>query len=187
MKKRMGIVLVVIIISFGFYQKNPLMDVMYQHRMQMQNHSMTGDPDYDFATMMSTHHKGGISMANIEISDGTDARIRNLAEEIKVSELRDTDILKEFLNAHKNTDTNPAFIQEMKTFLEKSNNDMQNSMQMKGNTDQLFRTLMAIHQEQGEELIRIYLKHGKHETLKALAQKMLIEQEKHRALLESIS
>ncbi len=186
MKIYRGIAVFAIIVSFGFYQKNPLMDVMHQYQMQMQNHSMTGDPDYDFATMMISHHKGGISMANIEIADGTDPKVRSLAEEIKESQLKDTDFLKEFLNAHRNTETDTTFVQEMKTHLEKSNNDMQNSMQMKGNTDQLFRTLMAIHHEHSEEMIQIYLKHGKHETLKALAQKMLSEHKSQRVLLESI-
>jgi uncharacterized protein (DUF305 family) len=186
MKTYTGIALLAIIISFGFYQKNPLMDAMYQYQMQMQDHSMTGDPDYDFANMMITHRKGGISMANIEISEGTDPKVRDLASDIKESQMKDTDFLKEFIYAHRNTETDTSFVQAMKTHLEKSNNDMQNSMQMKGNTDQLFRTLMAIHHEHSEEMIRIYLKHGKHETLKALAQKMLSSHKSQRILLESI-
>lgn len=186
MKIKWAIALAAMIISFGFSQKNPLMDVMHQHRMQIQNIALTGDPDYDFANMMLAHHKGGISMANIEISEGTDSRIQQLAEEIKQSQQKDTDVLKEFTNAHKNTEPDEAFLREMKSHLEKSNNDMQNSMQMTGNTDQLFRTLMSIHHEHGSEIIRIYLKHGKHETLKALAQKMLSDKEKQRVLLESI-
>lgn len=179
------ITLGVIWISFGFIQKNPLMDVMHRHRMQMQSQTLTGDPDYDFATMMLLHHKGGVSMANIEIGEGSDAGIRNLAEAIKVSLLKDTDILKEFLNAHRDSEPDTAFLQDMKIHLENSNNDMQNTMQMKGNTDQLFRTLMAIHHEHGEEIMRVYLKYGKHETLKTLGQKMLQEHEKQRILLES--
>lgn len=175
----------VIWISFGFIQKNPLMDVMHQHRMQMQSHTLTGDPDYDFATMMLLHHKGGVSMANIEIGEGTDAKIRNLAEAIKESQLKDTDVLKEFISAHKNSEPDTAFLREMKAQLDDSNNDMQNTMQMRGNTDQLFRTLMAIHHEHGEALMRIYLKYGKYETLKALAQKMLQEHENQRIMLEN--
>ena len=49
---------------------------------QMQAMKMTGDVDCDFATMMTHHHKHGIEMAEIELRDGKDDKMKAMARKI---------------------------------------------------------------------------------------------------------
>ena len=53
------------------------MDKMMKDMHSMQ---MSGDPDHDFAMMMKTHHQGAIDMANIELSKGTNAELKQVAQ-----------------------------------------------------------------------------------------------------------
>lgn len=43
---------------------------------------MTGDTDRDFATMMKMHHQGAIDMAQVELKNGKDAKMRAMAKRI---------------------------------------------------------------------------------------------------------
>lgn len=43
---------------------------------------MTGSTDKDFVTMMISHHKGAIDMAEVEAGNGTDPEVKKMAEDI---------------------------------------------------------------------------------------------------------
>ncbi|MBW6528487.1 DUF305 domain-containing protein [Sphingomonas sp. RHCKR7] len=42
----------------------------------------TGDPDTDFLAAMIAHHEGAVDMARKEIANGSDPRIRQMAENV---------------------------------------------------------------------------------------------------------
>lgn len=48
----------------------------------MDSMKMTGDADRDFATMMKIHHQGAIEMAQLELKNGKDAKMRAMAKRI---------------------------------------------------------------------------------------------------------
>ena len=46
------------------------------------HHQMTGDQDYDFATMMRHHHEMGVRMAQQQLTKGKDPTLRKMAQKI---------------------------------------------------------------------------------------------------------
>ena len=59
----------------------------------MENATMTGDPDHDFAAMMIPHHQGAIDMARAELLFGKDPVLRRLAQEIIVTQEQEIDVM----------------------------------------------------------------------------------------------
>jgi uncharacterized protein (DUF305 family) len=62
---------------------------------------MTGDPDHDFAMMMSHHHKMGINMAEIEVKDGKDAKMREMAQKIIDSQKKEIAEFEAWMKQHR--------------------------------------------------------------------------------------
>lgn len=48
----------------------------------MESMKMTGNTDRDFAAMMKIHHQGAIDMAQMELKNGKDGKMRALAKRI---------------------------------------------------------------------------------------------------------
>jgi uncharacterized protein (DUF305 family) len=59
-----------------------MMNMMKDNNQKMTSMSMTGKTDVDFAMMMRMHHMGAIEMAQIELRDGKDPKIRQMAKKI---------------------------------------------------------------------------------------------------------
>jgi uncharacterized protein (DUF305 family) len=60
----------------------------------MQDVSLVGKPDADFALMMIPHHQGAIEMAKVELQFGADPNLRRLAQEIIVTQQSEIDVMK---------------------------------------------------------------------------------------------
>ncbi|GAB3833764.1 hypothetical protein GCM10028895_53140 [Pontibacter rugosus] len=64
--------------------------------MQEMRGKITGDPDHDFAQMMSMHHQGAIRMAEEEIANGTDSEMKEMAQKTKETNQADIQKLQDF-------------------------------------------------------------------------------------------
>jgi uncharacterized protein (DUF305 family) len=60
----------------------------------MENATMTGDPDHDFAAMMIPHHQGAVDMAKVELLYGKDPALRRLAQEIIVTQEQEIEVMR---------------------------------------------------------------------------------------------
>ena len=56
--------------------------MMKQNDEKMSSMQMTGKTDVDFAVMMREHHKGALMMAEMELKDGKDRGMRDMARKI---------------------------------------------------------------------------------------------------------
>jgi uncharacterized protein (DUF305 family) len=59
----------------------------------MESMKMTGDTDRDFAMMMKVHHQGAIDMAEMELKNGKDPKMRAIAKRIIEAQRKE---IKEF-------------------------------------------------------------------------------------------
>lgn len=148
---------------------NDMMDKM--HLMQM-----TGDFDVDFASMMVEHHQGALDMAQVEASQGRDETMKSKAQEILIKQKKEQQELKDFVQSYK-----PSGMKHGEGEMQKSMSKMMDkmkSMQMTGDVDKDFATMMASHHQDGIEMAKMELKNGMSDKLKKMAQKSIDDQQK---------
>ena len=63
--------------------------IMNRTMSQIEAMKVTGDPDYDFASIFVIHHNGSIELLNEEIKKGSDPIAINLAKSIKEAKEKD--------------------------------------------------------------------------------------------------
>ena len=74
---------------------NPSMQ-LHAAMMDMQGMKMTGDVDRDFAAMMAIHHRQAIRMAEIEIANGSNAKLKAMAEKMRKDQAAEIKKLEQF-------------------------------------------------------------------------------------------
>ena len=77
------------------------MDVNSDMMAKMEKMKPSGDADKDFLTMMISHHKGGIDMAEVEIKYGKDEKTKAMAEKIVQEQKKDIAEMEELLKGLK--------------------------------------------------------------------------------------
>lgn len=160
-----------------------LMTPMHETIKNLEELELTGDPDHDFASMILTHHKGGIEMLDEVIRNGSDKEIIDLSERIRKSQEEEIKKLEKFAVDHSGTQKNDEFLGEMESHLEMAKDEMEKNMSLSGNVDRDFATLMSLHHDHGIGMTRTALKYIKNEELRQLAQKMLADQQEEKEQL----
>jgi uncharacterized protein (DUF305 family) len=143
---------------------------------RMKNMKMTGDFDIDFANMMIEHHQGAIDMGEQEVSSGKDDKIKGMAQRIITSQKEEIAKLQDFVKTYK-----PSGMKHGEGELQKSMSDMESkmkNMQMTGDIDKDFATMMVSHHEGAVEMSKMQLANGMSSKLKQMAQKTITEQNK---------
>ncbi|MBB6609724.1 DUF305 domain-containing protein [Pontibacter sp. Tf4] len=164
-----------------------MMAHMHQNMEEMQGMkaNMTGDPDYDFALMMTHHHQGAIRMADEEIANGTDAKMKEMAQKTKTSNQADIQKLQAFTSKHTpakgDTTTTMRMMHPMNRMMQQMHQQDMSNM----NTDQNFATMMIHHHQMGNEMSKEFLKIGKTQEMKQMAQKTIDQQTKEIKELEA--
>ena len=153
-----------------------LMKSMNDMMSRMHSIQMSGDFDKDFASMMIEHHQGAIDMSKIEVAQGSDEKMKSMAQNIITKQTGDQNKLRDMLNNMK-----PAGMKmgegELQNSMSALMNKMQ-TMQMTGNIDKDFATMMASHHEDGIAMAKLELKNGMNSQLKQMAQKEVDDQQK---------
>ena len=148
---------------------NPMMD-------KMKALQITGDFDIDFANMMIEHHQGAVDMSEKEVRAGKDEKIKSMAQKIIAAQKEEIQKLQDFVKSYK-----PSGMKHGEGELQKSMSEMEGkmkSMQMTGDVDKDFATMMIAHHEGAVAMSKKELSNGMSAELKKMAQKAMNEQTK---------
>lgn len=148
-----------------------MMSSMQSSMQKMQGMNMTGEFDVDFANMMIEHHQGGIDMAEMEIAQGKDEKMKSMAQKISTDQKKEQQELRDFLSGYKPSDMKHGEGELKKSM--SSAMDQMKSMQMSGDTDKDFATMMMHHHEHGVAMAKMEVEHGMSSKLKGMAQKSI--------------
>jgi uncharacterized protein (DUF305 family) len=161
---------------------SPLMVSMNEMMQKMDAVKMMGNTDHDFAHHMLEHHKGAVAMADIELRDGKDATMRQMAEKIKADQQKEIAELEAVATRLDNAPTNykpqdpsDPFTSKMKASMDGM---MKNMPQPVADPDMNFNMLMMVHHQSAVDMAQAELAHGKDTKLKEMAQKMIDAQQK---------
>lgn len=66
----------------------------------MESMKASGDTDHDFAMMMKMHHQSALDMANLELSKGTDPKLKSMAKAIIKSQTKEIMEFDKWLEKH---------------------------------------------------------------------------------------
>ena len=141
-----------------------------------------GNTDHDFAHMMLEHHRGAVAMADIQLRDGKDATMRQLAEKIKADQQKEIAELEAIAERLDSAPTNYKPQNPADPFTAQMNNSMSRMMKatpaLTANPDMNFNMLMTVHHQSAVDMARAELAHGKDTKLKEMAQQIISAQQK---------
>ncbi|MCA8833329.1 DUF305 domain-containing protein [Hymenobacter pini] len=162
--------------------ESPQMTAMNEMMAKMHAMKMKGNTDHDFAHHMLEHHKGAVVMADIELRDGKDATMRQMAEKIKADQQKEIAELEAAATRLDNAPTNykpqdssDPFTSKMKASMDAM---MQNMPKPVADPDMNFNMMMTVHHQSAVDMAQAELAHGKDTKLKKMAQKMIDAQQK---------
>ncbi|HEX2866287.1 MAG TPA: DUF305 domain-containing protein [Ignavibacteriales bacterium] len=156
--------------------------MMGQTRDSMMNMQMTGDPDQDFAAMMIQHHKGAIRMSEEEINKGKDQKVISMAEKTIKDQKNEIQDLQKFVKTGQPTTgmKSDTSMQRRKGMQEETGSarqhtmmDRMHKMQMTGNQDKDYVSMMVMHHQHAIDMANAYLDKGKDQDLIKLAKDMI--------------
>lgn len=160
------------------HDQNAMMSIMHDMMKMMDAMPKTQDPDQDYSMMMVMHHQGAIDMSELELKNGKDTQMRDLATRIIAAQKAEIARFNTFLAGHKvETPLVPAFNMRQKMAMEKMMraNDLR---VITGNTDRDFAQLMQDHHQSAIETSQAILDLGRHSETKVLGQEIIDSQMK---------
>lgn len=144
----------------------------------MKDYNITGDPDYDFAMLMTPHHQAAIDMSKTYLDGGNNHELKDFAQkniDIQQKEIID---MKDWMA--RQYDFKPGAIDpNYKKQIDKLMMDMSNNMtvQNNDNTNLMYASMMIPHHQTAIELAKIEQEFGKTSRMKELADKIIDEQQ----------
>lgn len=159
------------------HDANVYQQIMHANMTQMMAMKMTGDPDHDFAMMMSMHHQGAIDMATQEVKNGSDQTMKTMAQTIITSQTAEKAQFAQFISSHQ-----PTASEAGKTFDSMAMQGMDKMMKaqdtrfLSGNSDVDFTALMIDHHQSALDMAQMELNYGKVDSMKQMAQTIIDEQ-----------
>lgn len=151
-----------------------MMDMMNKNMQDMKAVQSTNNPDNDFAALMKVHHMGALEMAQVEVAQGQDPQIKQMAQKMIDAQQREIAELNTFLSGHNAHGGGDAFYKEVTSKMDNMKMEMDHS----GSIDKQFVQMMIPHHQGAIDMAKAYLKSGAHEEkLKTMANKIIADQQ----------
>lgn len=155
-------------------------DVMTVMHEDMMSGMAYNDPDAVFAQGMLSHHVGAVNMAKIQLKHGTDAEMRQLAQEIIDAQQPEIEQMQNWLANNPDTSEPTAATEAMQKSYAAGMDAMHGEM-MTGiadpNPDKAFVRGMLPHHAGAIDMATVQLKYGKNEEMRKLAQEIIDAQQ----------
>lgn len=159
------------------HDANKMMNIMHSMMARMDSLPKTNDPEIDFARMMKIHHMGAIDMSNLELQEGENEVMQQMAQKIISAQQAEIQQFDAILAGIKVDDNEPSFTMEQKANMMKGAK-MADVQLITGDIDNDFATLMNVHHQGAIDNASAYLHHGNNAQLKAMANKIIESQVK---------
>lgn len=141
---------------------------------------LTGNYDADFAKIMIEHHKGAVDIADKFLGKTENDQLKEIAEESRDKKKADIQIMEDLLD-NMDVDNNRDNASRVDSPLKNSlttNMNSSKSASMSGDIDSDFTQMMIEHHKQAIELSKMEVENGTNSDLKAMAKKIIEDNEK---------
>lgn len=154
---------------------NSLMGMMNLNMQQIKSTVSTGHPDHDFAAVMKLHHQGAIQMSELELAQGQDSTMKEMARKSMEEQNKEIAILDKYLSGHGDHKGGDTLHRKLIDVINSSPMNMDHS----GTIDRQFASMMIPHHQQAIDMSKAYLNTNPQvQELKSLANKIIESQEK---------
>ena len=157
---------------------NPLVTPVQQSVTKMKSLQATGDPDFDYVFRMRLLGQGAVDMAKIEATQGSDSTTKQKAQafvETKTKELAELEAMQRQMRP---TRPNQAYTQQQSQQVQAMVLKMQPDgvpAKLTGKLDDDFTALMTEYTRDASDFSKAYLTYGTNASVKAIAQKMVVQ------------
>jgi uncharacterized protein (DUF305 family) len=151
---------------------------------------VTGNQDADFARIMIEHHKGAVDLSDAYINKTQNEQMKKLVTESRDKKKADIKIMEDLLDKldvdkNSNDAASRRVDSPMKNTVVSSMSSPDASTSMRGDIDSEFAKLMIDHHKQAIELSRMEVESGSDIEMKAIAKKIIDDNEKQISQLKS--
>lgn len=161
------------------HDQNELMAIMHSMSTQMKSMQMTGDADHDFASMMSMHHQGAVTMGNKELEKGDDQVIRQMAQKMISMQQEEIQKLQAFLSSDTPASSPEGQAWGAEAMMAMDRMDRNSDLELlTGDADHDMAILMINHHQSAMDMAQSLSHHGHHDDIKKMATKMIEDQAK---------
>jgi uncharacterized protein (DUF305 family) len=151
-----------------------MMSMMKSMMDNMKSIQSSGNPDNDFANMMKAHHLGAIEMAQMEVARGSDQEIKQMARKRIDDQQKEVADFNTFLSGHTPHGGGDTYYKKALNII----NNMKMDMDHAGSIDKQFVQMMIPHHQSAIDMSKAYLVSGHEEKIKAMANNIIISQQK---------
>ena len=145
---------------------------------RMRGVKMSGSFDADFARLMIEHHQGAIELAQAYLQKGSDAELKEEAQQLITKRKKQQKQLDIFTKAK-----GPAGSQEIMGVMDKMTSRVR-SLKSSGNVNRDYAMLMIVHHDAGIEIAKLQSARGQNAALKKMAADMAEDQRQSRERLQ---